>query len=54
MIKSIEVNRRALVGDGSCRVSLDQPIETMQRTGLVMTSYKETAQRGLTVNVVEC
>jgi L-serine dehydratase len=54
-IKAIEASRLALVGDGSHRVSLDQVIETMRRTGLDMNErYKETAQGGLAVNVVEC
>jgi L-serine dehydratase len=54
-IKAIEASRLALVGDGSHRVSLDQVIETMRKTGLDMNErYKETAQGGLAVNVVEC
>jgi L-serine dehydratase len=54
-IKAIEASRLALVGDGSHRVSLDQVIETMRRTGLDMNErYKETAQGGLAVNVVAC
>ena len=45
----------ALIGDGSHRVSLDQVIETMRRTGLDMNErYKETSLGGLAVNVVEC
>ena len=44
-----------LVGDGSHRVSLDQVIETMRKTGLDMNErYKETSLGGLAVNVVEC
>ena len=43
-IKAIEASRLALVGDGSHRVSLDQVIETMRKTGLDMNErYKETA-----------
>ena len=54
-IKAIEASRLALVGDGSHRVSLDQVIETMRKTGLDMNErYKETSQGGLAVNVVEC
>ncbi|MGZ8345625.1 MAG: L-serine ammonia-lyase [Allosphingosinicella sp.] len=54
-IKAIEASRLALVGDGSHRVSLDQVIETMRRTGLDMNEhYKETSLGGLAVNVVEC
>ena len=51
----IEASRLALVGDGSHRVSLDQVIETMRKTGLDMNErYKETSLGGLAVNVVEC
>ncbi|PSJ36654.1 L-serine ammonia-lyase [Allosphingosinicella deserti] len=54
-VKAIEASRLALVGDGSHRVSLDQVIETMRKTGLDMNErYKETSQGGLAVNVVEC
>ena len=54
-VKAIEASRLALLGDGSHRVSLDQVIETMRRTGADMNSkYKETALGGLAVNVVEC
>jgi L-serine dehydratase len=54
-VKAIEASRLALVGDGTHRVSLDQVIETMRKTGLDMNErYKETAQGGLAVNVVEC
>ena len=54
-VKAIEASRLALVGDGSHRVSLDQVIETMRKTGLDMNErYKETALGGLAVNVVEC
>ena len=42
-VKAIEASRLALVGDGSHRVSLDQVIETMRKTGLDMNErYKET------------
>ena len=54
-IKALEASRLALVGDGTHRVSLDQVIETMRKTGLDMNErYKETAMGGLAVNVVEC
>ena len=44
-IKAIEASRLALVGDGSHRVSLDQVIETMRKTGLDMNErYKETSR----------
>ncbi len=54
-IKAIEAARLAMLGDGTHRVSLDQVIETMRRTGLDMNErYKETSLGGLAVNVVEC
>jgi L-serine dehydratase len=54
-VKALEASRLALVGDGTHRVSLDQVIETMRKTGLDMNErYKETSQGGLAVNVVEC
>jgi L-serine dehydratase len=54
-IKAIEASRLALLGDGTHRVSLDEVIETMRKTGLDMgEKYKETAQGGLAANVVEC
>ncbi|MCJ8157287.1 L-serine ammonia-lyase [Sphingomonas sp. LaA6.9] len=54
-IKAIEAARLAMLGDGTHRVSLDQVIETMRKTGLDMSErYKETALGGLAVNVVEC
>ncbi len=54
-IKAIEAVRLAMLGDGTHRVSLDQVIETMRRTGLDMSErYKETSLGGLAVNVVEC
>ena len=54
-IKAIEAARLALLGDGTHRVSLDEVIETMRRTGLDMgEKYKETAQGGLAANVVAC
>ncbi|MDB5690492.1 MAG: L-serine ammonia-lyase [Sphingomonas bacterium] len=54
-IKAIEASRLALLGDGTHRVSLDQVIETMRRTGADMNErYKETSLGGLAVNVVAC
>ncbi len=54
-VKAIEAARLALLGDGTHRVSLDQVIETMRRTGLDMgEKYKETSLGGLAVNVVAC
>ncbi len=54
-IKAIEASRLALVGNGDHRVSLDQVIETMRKTGIDMNErYKETSLGGLAVNVVEC
>ena len=54
-VKAIEASRLALVGTGDHRVSLDQVIETMRRTGLDMNErYKETSLGGLAVNVVAC
>ncbi|RYY42249.1 MAG: L-serine ammonia-lyase, partial [Sphingomonadales bacterium] len=54
-VKAIEAARLALLGDGTHRVSLDQVIETMRKTGLDMSErYKETSLGGLAVNVVEC
>ncbi len=54
-IKALEASRLALVGDGTHRVSLDQVIETMRKTGIDMNErYKETSLGGLAVNVVEC
>lgn len=54
-VKAIEAARLALLGDGTHRVSLDQVIETMRRTGADMgEKYKETSLGGLAVNVVAC
>lgn len=53
--KAINAARMAMWGDGDHRVSLDQVIATMRDTGADMSDkYKETAQGGLAVNVVEC
>ncbi|HEX5788263.1 MAG TPA: L-serine ammonia-lyase [Woeseiaceae bacterium] len=54
-VKAINAATLASHGDGTHKVSLDQVIETMRQTGLDMkTSYKETSQGGLAVNVPEC
>lgn len=54
-IKAINAARLAMQGDGTQKVSLDQVIKTMRQTGLDMsTSYKETSEGGLAVNVTEC
>ena len=53
--KALQAARLALRGDGSHQVSLDQVIRTMRQTGAdMMSKYKETAQGGLAVHVVEC
>jgi len=54
-VKSINAARLAILGKGAHKVTLDQVIKTMMDTGKDMQSiYKETAQGGLAVNVVEC
>jgi L-serine dehydratase len=54
-VKAVNAARLALRGDGDHKVSLDQVISTMRQTGHDMsTSYKETSQGGLAVNVPEC
>jgi len=54
-VKAVEAARLALAGDGTHRVSLDRVIRTMRDTGMDMSrKYKETAQGGLALNVVEC
>ena len=54
-VKAVNASRIALSGDGQHRVSLDKVIATMRATGAdMLTQYKETAQGGLAVNVVEC
>ena len=54
-VKAITAARLAMHGDGTHVVSLDQVIETMRQTGLDMSSsYKETSQGGLAVNLPEC
>jgi L-serine dehydratase len=54
-VKAVNAARLAMRGDGDHKVSLDQVIATMRQTGHDMsTSYKETSQGGLAVNVPEC
>ena len=54
-IKSLNAARIALNGSGHHFVPLDRAIETMLATGRDMQEkYKETAQGGLAVNVVNC
>ncbi len=54
-IKAINAKRMAQQGDGSHFVSLDKVIATMRDTGRDMQrKYKETAEGGLAVNVIEC
>lgn len=54
-IKAINAARMALKGNGEHFVPLDKAMRTMLETGRDMQSkYKETAQGGLAVNVVEC
>lgn len=54
-VKAINAARLAMWGDGTHTVSLDAVVETMRQTGMdMMSKYKETAQGGLAVNVVEC
>jgi L-serine dehydratase len=54
-IKAINACRMAMNEIGGHKLSLDQVIETMYRTGLDMQSrYKETSQAGLALNIIEC
>lgn len=54
-IKAVNAAHLALAGDGSHRVSLDQVIETMRRTGKDMhENYRETSRGGLALSVPEC
>jgi L-serine dehydratase len=53
--KAINACRIAMIDSDDHKVSLDQVIETMYRTGLDMQSrYKETSLAGLALNVIEC
>jgi L-serine dehydratase len=54
-VKAVNACRIAMNETGAHKVSLDQVIETMYRTGLDMQSrYKETSQAGLALNIIEC
>jgi L-serine dehydratase len=54
-VKAINACRLAMNESGGHKVSLDQVIETMYRTGLDMQSrYKETSLAGLALNVIKC
>ena len=54
-VTAINAARMAMSGDGDHRVSLDQVIETMRRTGADMQSrYKETSLGGLALTLTEC
>lgn len=54
-VKAISATSLAMRGDGTHRVSLDQAIDTMRRTGADMQAkYKETSQGGLALAQVEC
>jgi L-serine dehydratase len=54
-VKAINAAKLALKGDGQHKVSLDKVIRTMWETGKDMqTKYKETAEGGLAVNIIEC
>ncbi|MDA8020918.1 MAG: L-serine ammonia-lyase [Thermoanaerobaculia bacterium] len=54
-VKAVNAARMAWRGDGTHKVTLDQVITTMRQTGHDMqSSYKETSQGGLAVNVPEC
>jgi L-serine dehydratase len=54
-VKAINACRMAMNETEGHRITLDQVIETMYRTGLDMQSrYKETSQAGLALHVIEC
>ncbi|HWF65940.1 MAG TPA: L-serine ammonia-lyase [Acidobacteriaceae bacterium] len=54
-VKAVNACRIAMNESGTHKVSLDQVIETMYRTGMDMQSrYKETSQAGLALNIIEC
>ncbi len=54
-VKAVNAARLAINDPGSHKISLDQVIETMYRTGLDMQSrYKETSLAGLALNIIEC
>jgi L-serine dehydratase len=54
-VKAVNACRISMNEAGTHKISLDQIIETMYRTGLDMQSrYKETSQAGLALNIIEC
>jgi L-serine dehydratase len=54
-VKAVNAARLAMNDQGVHKISLDQVIETMYRTGMDMQSrYKETSLAGLALNVIEC
>jgi L-serine dehydratase len=54
-VKAINAARMSMSETGEHKVSLDQVIETMYRTGQDMqTRYKETSLGGLALNIIEC
>jgi L-serine dehydratase len=54
-VKAVNACRIAMNEGGAHKVSLDQVIETMYRTGLDMQArYKETSLAGLALNIIEC
>ena len=54
-VKAINAARMSMSESGEHKVSLDQVIETMYRTGQDMQSrYKETSLGGLALNIIEC
>ncbi len=54
-VKAVQACRIAMNETEGHKVSLDQVIETMYRTGMDMQSrYKETSLAGLALNVIEC
>jgi L-serine dehydratase len=54
-VKAVNACRMAMHETEGHKLSLDQVIETMYRTGMDMQSrYKETSQAGLALNVIEC
>ncbi len=54
-VKAVNAARLAMNDQDAHKVSLDQVIETMYRTGMDMQSrYKETSLAGLALNIIEC
>ena len=54
-VKAVNAARLAMNDQGTHKITLDQVIETMYRTGMDMQSrYKETSLAGLALNIIEC